>query len=712
MMYTLRVHFLPIVYLCKKVYDVDMTNKHYWNTETSRCVSIMQYLTNPATGQQLWSVEAVQRALDQIGADRYVFIVHKPGTPEAHIHLVVMLHRSKRARTRSQWAEIFGVPEEKVWKHAGAEKHFYPAIEYMLHDAPQHANKEPYTREDLVTSPGWDWETGYERYKLMGKPNAPRRQSNDPYARVARGEIMPKEALQLGAKVDAKRLRSARHAYLVTQRPPSYRLVFYLQVEDSFDAAPFCKAAAQVLAGSEQEVFDFRIPDFDVYGWEREKEFEKDTLEALSRYEGERLVMLRGVEHGTQWGGFSLDAIRKALGGSEQLVSFFKRQPDQFDNARFVKTSQGETAFLHDTCVVMSEMPLEQFKAQLLQEFTKVIQGHDDASRELGRTFPILVEVDTDSFKVSILEEVLGDDALGSGFRAGNRVRQNLRQVMEEASHHPNNEVVKASVERLEHEQLKELTAADAAVRERMTPRVAPEDFYATFSLEAQGNAVEDPEIIEAEVVEEPQETQQAPETLAVAERPADPTEGATASANAVAPKPIEQLPTAPSTPTPPAVFSDDLGPSGDIDENGKFVTRDDDSKLLVAKKVALLPSVKEVNTHLQLILLSMSKWNKYSPGDDIHETQNHYYQILEYCNLTDSLSNMWKLSRWAPCWNTFENHKFNEVKGELAKFQHANHDDPLIKRKVWEMYALWTGELEKSIPELRDTPPDLFKPF
>lgn len=700
------------MYIGKKVYAVHMANKHYWNTKTSRCVSIMQYLTNPATGQQLWSVETVQRALDQIGADRYVFIVHKPDTPKAHIHLVVMLHRSKRARTRSQWAEIFGVPEEKVWKHDGAEKHFYPAIEYILHDAPQHANKEHYARAELVTSPGWDWETGYDRYKLMGKPNAPRRLSNDPYARVVRGEIMPKEALQLGTKADAKRLRSARHAYLVEQRPPSYRLVFYLQVEDSFDAAPFCKAAAQVLAGSEQEVFDFRIPDYDDYDWERKKEFEKDTLEALSRYEGERLVMLRGVERGTQREGFTLGAIRHALGGSEQLVSFFKRQPDQFDNARFVKTSQGETAFLHDTCVVMSEMPIEQFKAQLLQEFTQVIKGQDDASRELGRTFPILVEVDTDSFKVSILEEALGDDAPGSGFRAGNRVRQNLRQMMEEASHYPNDEVVKASVERLQHEQLKELTAADDLVRERMTPRVAPEDFYATFSLEAQGDVVEDPEIIEAEVVEEPQETQQAPEALVATARPADPTEGATASANAVAPKPIEQLRSAPPIPTPPAVFSDDLGPSGDIDENGNFSIRDDYSDRLVEKKEPLLPSVKEIDTRLQLILLSMYNWDKYLPGYDLHATQKEYYRILEKCNLTDSLSNMWKLRRWAPSWNTFENSNFNKVKKELAEFQHANHDEALIKHKVWEMYALWTRELEKPISELRDTPPDLFKPI
>lgn len=663
----------------------------------------MQYLTNPATGQQLWSVEAVQRALDQIGADRYVFIVHKPGTPEAHIHLVVMLHRSKAARTRSQWAEIFGVPEEKVWKHAGAEKHFYPAIEYMLHDAPQHANKEPYPREDLVTSPGWDWETGYERYKLMGKPNTPQRLPNDPYTRVVRGEIMPKEALQLGAKADAKRLRNARHAYLVKQRPPSYRLVFYLQVEDSFDAAPFCKAAAQVLAGSEQEVFDFRIPDYGKY-WERKKEFEKDTLEALSRYEGERLVMLRGVERGTQREGFTLGAIKHALGGSEQLVSFFKRQPDQFDNARFVKTSQGETAFLHDTCVVMSEMPIEQFKAQLLEEFTQVIKGQDDASRELGRTFPILVEVDTDSFKVSILEEALGDDAPGSGFRAGNRVRQNLRQMMETARLYPNNEVIKASAERIQHEQLKELIAADDLVRERMTPRVAPEDFYATFSLEAQGNTAEDPEIIEAEVVEEPQETQQAPEAPVATERPADPTEGATASAKADAPKPIEQLPSAPPKPTPPAVFSDDLGPSGDIDENGNFFIRDDYSDLLVAKKEPLLPSVKDIDTRSQLILRSMYQWGKYSPGDDLHETQEKYYKILERYNLTDSLSNMWKLSKWAPAWNAFEKCDFNKVKEELSAFQYANHDDALIKLKVWESYARLTGELEKPIPALRDS--------
>lgn len=380
------------------------------NWTSSRLVSGMQYLKNPETGEVLLDLDALiekMRTLKTV--TRWLVIVHE-GT---HAHWVAC--SDKQGFKRSTWARRFSVPEERVWKITNGETGLADTVRYLLHwtAAASADGKIRYSPDDVVASPGWDWE-GLVRAREIeiattggdhGRGRAPAR---SPRGRMLAG--MSAREARATTPLTEDKITEYRREYLKTTPPPQVRTNFYVEMDAStVERDALIGALAASVAGSEDGV-----------AW-------PGRWETWGRYDGEPVLVLPvdGPADLVKIFG-TVAVVRDALAMTAPgQVEVMRREYDRA--ARRWYTCHTWTYLHHRSIIIVCPMAHSDFMVQLAALHAEHLVS-DDTDVDLS----LLVKVDPATIACYLTSKYV-DPALSSpqaAFTEIGRVKNNLAAIL------------------------------------------------------------------------------------------------------------------------------------------------------------------------------------------------------------------------------------------------------------------------------------------
>ena len=482
--------------------------RHDW--ASSRLVSAAQYLRNPDTGAELLVLEDLLTALrSRKLIDRWAVIVHE----RSHVHLVAAC--DKKGIPRASWAKWLGIPAEKIWRITGGESGLGDCLDYMLHNGEAGEGKVPYEPEDVIASPGWDWEAlvRERRAQLAVQHGVRRSRAKLPVSGqiLTQGVSVAEARGQTGMALS--KLQEWRGEYLMKQPPPRTRINLYVHVPASPAREPLVRALTEVVSAGDG-VFEAPTVEWvwsesewvpegggdprwswrpgdqpglhsNVGFWTRRggNENKYDLKPVWRSYDGQRTLLWDAVLATSHTGGESgatVYGMANGLGGVWELFQALAPTPSQ--NAK-VEIWTGEdstgqrthTQLVHTTSVIVSSDPFAQFHADLERLYEEEFELKDPGTTARLQ-FPIIVPVDATSFGIELLGRYIDDSHDVGAYREIARVRSSLQEIAERAAAVVDPAARTAVTRELHARQFARLVDRAERVRGALRPEQSPDD--------------------------------------------------------------------------------------------------------------------------------------------------------------------------------------------------------------------------------------------
>lgn len=471
--------------------------KNGW--QKTRTVSFMQYLHNPETGDELLNLKKLRASLQQLsGIKRWAYIVHEPDTSEAHVHGIAtqiddkIPLRKSNPKTKSAWAKIFGVPEDKVWAVTDGEAGIADALGYMLH-LPHFCDSdkanEPYSQDAMEAKPGWNWwpqvQDRQTNKATTGSPAFSASKKKD-VKRSVRGQIMDgmslKEALKI-SNVDSYKLIRWRREYLHTLTPPPVRVNFFVDVSGvpDLERKPIIRELAAMIAG---KAGAFRLPIYVNHRrveplarpWQPrsglfhpyDRTIDRDELEEEEQeptkyvrevgsnwddYDGESVLLIDNLcssnDLSDETSAVDMSALAEAfqpryVGYSQAVHALFRalnEAPAEYDSVD-VKASEfrygndeysNQIRLAHRSTIFVSSSLFDEVRGDLEDLYRKHVLDSDIESADSACLhMPVFVSIDATTVAVQPLDRFVNAQSHNHQQYVGfNSIRNNLTQVFD-----------------------------------------------------------------------------------------------------------------------------------------------------------------------------------------------------------------------------------------------------------------------------------------
>lgn len=403
--------------------------------DKSRSFWMTQYLTNPATGETLLTLDDLDATFRRYPSIKeWLYVVHQEDdhNPDGrHVNVMIRFTNRGKARDVATLARWFGVPWKKMWPINGGDKGCAQVLAYFFHLDPAGAGKRTYGPDDAVAADGFDWQALMAGHPVDDSP----REKLSPRGQILAGQVTAEQARRQFPLPD-KAVRTARAEYLASLTPPVSRVGIYLQAD---------AAASEPLAWALADRFGpcFEAPAWRSYettpGIREHDDGETDRRKSSAyktwgTYDGQPVVMMRvGTRDSSAP---TVDDYADGLGGGVEFFRMLEEAPRAGVTGRLVDTAVGVTQPMNTVTILVGQQPWAEVQAELEDLYRRTVDNVD-AATSAKLHIPMFITVDGDTLGLSVLGAYVQQSREAMQYMRVRNVRQTFTATIDQVENLP-----------------------------------------------------------------------------------------------------------------------------------------------------------------------------------------------------------------------------------------------------------------------------------